>query len=420
MMCLLLLICLGPGNVFAAFQPPPAEVGSLTSFQPWRDEYRTDFGWPPPANWDTLRLYFETNLGVPYELDIPQAGVISRVMYLTCNGTYQIQFLSSGTPVYWTGLISTTQIVTSSCNSYADGGSRDDLNANYTNNSSGGWDVSWDGMSGADSYEVWQDGQLVETISGGGGGSYHVNEPGGAVTIVGKDSNGNYVGHSDLQVPEYNGQDGWGEGGSSGCDMCKKIRDALACPEWDTYMGELTGAIKAALPTLPEWRQIAGQFVNAFGEYFGDPPAVPSVQELKGTITPTIPVLDTSTPELELSVPEEFEEPMNFDVTNVTPIPVVDESEPFEIVEPGAYLEHDEPGVFVYPGDPRNSSGGIKEPDRVETGYPEPEPELVPDAPEGPEIPPAEIPVPGTGGSNPTPLPEPTEGVIPIPRGGTP
>src|SRR5690606_32366220 len=157
----------------------PAVAGTWTTYQPWRDEYRTDFGAPPPSTWDTPRLYFETPTCDPFQVDYTSAQVTGRVMYPTCNGTYQLHFLQCGTPVAWSGTIETTAIITPSCSSYPEGGAADDAGASYEPGPGDGYTVDWDGVPGADSYEVWQDGELIETIPAGGGGPYSAEVPGG-------------------------------------------------------------------------------------------------------------------------------------------------------------------------------------------------------------------------------------------------
>lgn len=384
---------------YAAFNHNPESIVTVVTYLPWKDEYRVDHGLPPYGTWDSMRVYFETVTGTPYSASYTPSQVSGKIYYLTCNGTYQFFFDSGGVELYWTKIIVTTQIQNPSCLSYPDGGAKNDLGASYNDNGDGTYSLDWQSHPNASNYEIWLNGQKIADVPAGSNLNQVINGT-GAVNIVAKDPNGNTVGHSDLQVPEYNGQPDWARNGS--CDVCQKLKDLLACPDWDAYMGELTGAIRNALPTLPEWRNIADQFVDAFDDYFGDPPAIPNPTH----IAPEIPAIDTSYNEADISpaVPSEYNTPIEFDITTGEEIPVVDDSEPIEIYDPDEFIDADGHGVFVYPNDPRNTSNGIKNPDQIETGYDTPTPTMIEQGDDLPEIPPAEIPIPSeSGGSTPQP-----------------
>lgn len=402
---LLLLLFSFANGAYANLQTGSNGVQQSTLYQTWRDEYRTDFYVSNP-DWDTGRLFFENALGVPFQIDFSPSQMQGRIMYLTCNGSYQLQFLRSGTVVYWSDTIVTAQILQPSCNSYTDGGARNDLGATWSENN-GTYSVTWNDLPGSSYYEVWKDGNMIDIVPATGGPHQYDLPGSGAVTIVARDGSGSNQGHSDLQVPDYAGE--------NPCDVCKKIRDALACPEWGTYMGELTRAIKNALPTLPEWRNIADQFVDAFADYWGEVPNPPSTGDIAQQIVPELPPLETNVPGSDIMpmMPPEYNQPINFDITTGQEIEIIDESEPFEIYEPNEFIDSDDPGVMVFPGDPRNHSGGIKQPDTIQTPYPEPIPTIEHES----EIPPAYMPVPsGLGGT--MPIPGITTGAMPIPNGG--
>lgn len=389
----LLLLLTFANGAYAAFQTGSNGAQASASYQPWKDQYRMDFT-ITQNDWETMRLYFENVTG-PYQVDIPKSQFSNTIWYLTCNGTYQLQFLRSGSVVYWSDTIATGGIMNPSCESYMDGGSRNDLGATKQGNK-----IRWNDIPGATSYEVWLNGNLIGTVPATGG-PYEYELPGpGAATVVARNGNQN-IGHSDIP-----------ESGGAQCDICQKLRDALACPEWGTYMGELTGAIRNALPTLPEWRSIADQFVNAFSEYLGPVPNPPTVEEIEQRITPQLPTVDTNVPGSNLApvIPQEYSQPIQFDIRTGPEITIIDESEPIQISEPNRYIESDDPGVMVLPGDARNSSGGIKQPDTIQTPYPTPIPTKQNDY----DIPPAEMPIPSVSGGT-MPVPEITTGDMPIP-----
>lgn len=391
--------------------PPSSGVGFVNAmyyYVPFKDEYRVDYNPPSGVAW--YQLHYTSPTGTIYTGDYNFQPTGTH--WLTCNGTYRLNFFNAQNQlIYETQDMITTEIQNPSCLSYSEGiNGNDDLNADYTTNPDGSYNVTWQPIPGATNYEIWVNGQNQGSTPGT---SATVTDK-GSVTIVARDNNGNIVGQSDLTVPDLATEYNENVGGGGGCNMCDKLAALLECPEWNTYMSDLTGAIRDALPTLPEWRQIADQFVDAFDDYFGDPPPVPNPTN----ITPANPVIDTSTPPeaaIEPVVPSDFNQPMIFDVTDAPEIPVVDDSEPIEIDEPDTYIDSDDPGVFVYPGDSRNSSGGIKQPDTITTPYPQPVPTLTQDPPpDDPEIPPSEMPIPA-GSTGSIPIPEDKGGSIPIP-----
>src|SRR5690606_17904408 len=207
------------------------------------------------------------------------------------------------------------------------------------------------------------------------------------------------------------GDDGGGSGGS--CDACKWLTDALACPAWDEYMGELTDAIRDALPPPTNWDEVASTFVDHFSDYFGGVPVPPTKEQINSNITPPQPTLDTSVPDAELipQVPSDFNDgPLDTDITTGEQIEIVDESEAFDIYEPDAFIDSDPHGVMVFPNDPRNHSGGIKEPDTIDTGYPMPTPQ-----PQDNNEPEVDMPTPSSSAGT-MPTPQQGEYVIPIPK----
>lgn len=222
---------------------------------------------------------------------------------------------------------------------------------------------------------------------------------------------------------------------------CQTLIDQLECPQWGEYMGEWANMISSALPPPPDWDMVADKIgaatLNYISGWAGDVPEPPTMGEIENATAAGLPGLDTSveTDDLVPKVPSDYNNgKIVFDLSQGAPkIEVKDESQPFVIEDPLAEMPHDDPGVKVLPGDPRNSTGGFKEPDKVDTGDPAPTPgKIVFDLP----IPSAPIPA-ATTGPPPTPgkivfdLPPipgitssvvPTlgtvDGIIPVPKGG--
>ncbi|AIQ15256.1 hypothetical protein [Paenibacillus durus] len=233
-------------------------------------------------------------------------------------------------------------------------------------------------------------------------------------------------------------------GGTGGVDpvcteSCQNLKDMLECPEWDQYMGDLTAAIARAIPPPPDWDMVASKIgaatINDFAQWAGSVPAPPTKEEIDSETNAGLPTLDQSveTDGLVPQVPGDYNNgEIDFDLSKDAPtIEVKDESQPFTISDPLTDMPHDNPGVKVIPGDPRNSTGGFKTPDPVDTGDPEPTPVQIPNATPGtapmpnntagsPPIPNATdstVPIPG-GSGGPGAIPTMTNGVIPIPGGG--
>lgn len=354
----------------------------------WRNEYRLDY-WGYPSNVTGVQVRFENAQEEVWTKDYGSEG-LTGIYYLTCNGIYDYYFKNSSGQVVAkiTGIV-TSAIVNGSCNSYPDGMVIDGLGVTATPNGDGTFTLGWNDIGASGGYEIWKDGQLIDTVT-----TPPIIADPGSYVVRGVDGNGNTIAESDITI----------QPDESGCDVCKKLSDLLECPDWDKYMGELTGAIRNALPTLPEWRNIANQFVNAFSDYFGEVPEPPSVGDISQRIIPDLPVLDTNVPGSDVKpvMPTEYNQPIDFDITTGPEIEIVDESKPIEIFEPNRYIDSDGPGVMVFPGDPRNSSNGIKQPDTIQTPYPTPIPTKESDY----DTPPADVPIPS----------DPPEGLIPMPR----
>lgn len=395
---------LGPGSGGGG---SPAIVEGNYYYFPERDNYKYDYTKPAGATRYELH-YLYPDGQTQYKRDYEQAPTGTH--YLTCNGTYEMRFFDgSGQLIAKSPHMVTTEMINPTCSSHSGDGGYKDFTANKTKNPDGSVSLDWTAPPGATKYDIYKNGQKIgETTD-----TNYTGDSDGNYSVIGKDASGNIVGQADL--PPSNS-------GSCG-DMCQKLRDALACPEWDQYMGELTQAIKNALPPPPDWDAIADKIgaatIRHLADYMGDVPSVPTKQQIENEITPPLPPLNTAVPEADIAptVPSDFNNPMEFDITTGTEIPIVDGSESFEIYDPDKYIESDRPGQMVFPGDSRNHSDGIKEPDRIDTGFPMPTPAATGGGnipPNEPSIPPADMPIP-SGGSSPLPTPGDPGGIIPIP-----
>ena len=423
----------------AAWSPPNSTVQNhQLTFLRVRDEYQLMYALDDlPAGTYQVRANFWSTTDVYYStvFDNP-----TKVAYLTCNGTYIFEMLdSSGNTIGETRQINTTKIANPPCQSYENAGLKNDINAaGNVNSDKSAVDISWNQVSGADKYQFYFNGELMGDVTEGVSfAGYPTNgKYNGLYTIAAVDSDGNVLSSGDFIVNEPghgelgdgDGSGGNGDGGSNGsCDACKWLTDMLACPAWQDYMGELTQAIKNALPPPTDWEEVADIFVDNFAEYFGDVPAPPTKTEIESEVLPSMPSIDTNVPESSMTptVPDDFNNgPLDTDITSGEQIEIIDESEAFEIYEPDEYINADPVGTMVYPNDDRNSSDGIDNPMEHDFGYNEPTPQPLP---QSTDIPNVDMPTPTAlvdtmplPTSNPitTPTPQPNDWIIPLPEGG--
>lgn len=402
---MLLILSLSDATAYAA-DYTPGLIATRTNYLKWKDEYRVDYSKPGPSyNVKYFRVKFVADSGLIYETDY---DFWTGIMFLTCNGVYQFQYLDADFNVRLESRpITTTKIKNPPCLSYPDGGQKNDLDATYTENADGTFTLHWNRLPGAVKYEIYLNGDLVGTVTDSGD-SFDLPHS-GAVNIVAKDDNDDYLGHSDLQVPEFDGSPGWGNNNT--CNICDIISDVLECPGWDDYMGAWRDMIADLIPPPPDWDEVASKISNAMidalDDWMGDMPETPSRQDLFDRIDTDLPNVDTSiedVADLVPDMPSDYDDPFEFDITDGEQIEIVDDSEPFDIFDPLHDYDHDQPGDMVFPNDPRNHSDGIKEPDRITTDAPEPTPtappqgevpaEPIPTLPDDPGVPPAIIPIP--------------------------
>lgn len=410
-------------------------VNSTFYYVPYEDIYRVDY--TAPANIARYQLSFEAASGIIYTQDYDFSPTGTH--YLTCNGKYTIYFYGAdGKLAAESQEMITNKILDPVCKSYTDPATaKNELNARPDNGN-----IVWDTPPpDTTKVEIWKDGQKVDEKDPAET-KYGPAQPGSySVVAVGPD--GKPVGQSDLKVTD--GYDGTDPGGgttptdpNAPCDdICKRLEALLECPAWDDYLGDMTGAIRDALPPPPDWDSIADKIgkatVRHLADYIGEVPDPPSQQEIDNSLPIKLPQPDKSVSEAEQlkpQVPDDYNSgPIDFDLDSTPAIPTPDESKPFDLPDPVESIKHDAPGVPVLPEDPRNSSEGIKNPEKVETGEaPKPgkiifelprEPGPTPKQPDPspspvPSVPPAEIPIPSSTGSGPA-IPAATDGVIPIP-----
>jgi hypothetical protein len=211
------------------------------------------------------------------------------------------------------------------------------------------------------------------------------------------------------------------------CPECVSLSNLLACPEWSTYMGQLTNAIAAAIPPPPDWDMVADKIGNAFitklSDYMGQVPAIPTVAQIKTNVDTSLPTVDNSSSVAQNLVPTaaEFNAPQNFDLSDAPVIPIVDNSRPFIITEPLSNITFDDPNIPVFPNDARNNSGGIETPTAITGGMPTPintgspaDPIPTPNGSAAPPNDPIPTPQLDSGGYSGS-IPNSTTGDIPIP-----
>lgn len=401
---------LGPGGSIATVQ------GNYYYFPP-RDAYKYDY--TPPSGVTRYELHFVDSNGTPYMREYNQAP--TGVHYLTCNGTYEMQFFNSSQMVAKSPQMVTTAIQAPTCNSQPGTGTGyQDFTVTKTSNGDGSVTLSWSTVPGAMSYEVFKDGvgwgYQTDT-------SRQVVDDGSSYSVVAKDSSGNIIAQSDILPSSTPSPDPE----PSNCDGCQFLKDMLACPEWDTYMGNLTTAIHNALPPPPDWDMVADKIGNAvigkLSNYLGPVPPAPAVSEIDSNTHVELPTINNQPPEASMTptVPADFNTPKPFDLSDAPVIDTTDSSKPFIITDPMSNVPHDNPGVPVLPGDPRNNNGGINQPVLPDTGGPATPGPVSGDPPPSPsgspsDVPPTQMPRPSDPGGQ-VPIPSVPDSQIPIPGG---
>lgn len=304
-------------------------IDSKTYYFVAKDVYRVDYTPRSGVSW--YQLYFTSPSGAVYtgNYNMQPTGL----HWLTCNGTYYLKFFdASNSLIYITQKIVTTQIQNPTCSSYSGSASgQNDLNARYTDKGNGSFQVGWEPANGSTQYEIYKDGQLLQTTNGT---NFTMNGQ-GSVSIVGKDANGNVVSESDLNVTNCT-------------EECQRIKDALSCPDWPKYMGEWSDMIKRSLPPPPDWQEVANimrdTIVPAAAKAIGD-----DLESREKPVSPPNPL-----PEFNPIVPTLTDLPTKIDTDLTQNIPSFDpdfsQSSPFVIPEPNIndLGETDKQGGYQY------------------------------------------------------------------------
>lgn len=238
-------------------------------------------------------------------------------------------------------------------------------------------------------------------------------------SVYAVDQYGNYSDPVTITAtPTAYGDDDPPNGGDPGsvCVICEKLAAVLECPYWEDYLSDLRDTIADAIPPPPNWYDVADIFADAYidalSDYLGSVPSVPSTNHLR----PAMPSVNNASPEAQnlqpIAPPEYQNGSLPFDLSDAPEIEIVDESEPFDIVDPVEVIQADPVGKKVLPGDPGNHTGGIKHPDEIQTEDPFPVPLTEVSPPDNP------IPIPDQIQGEPGAIPELTTGEIPIPQIG--
>lgn len=230
----------------------PAELPVNAYFLDYRNEYRADYTDYPvsPASYG---VHFVSSDGTVYDTEYttPPTGI----MYLTCTGTYTIRMFDSATNItHETAPIQTPLITNGACASYPDGTGAGfkDFNSSGSPNGDGTYNLNWDTVPGAANYDVYRYGTKLGTANGT---TYNVPSA-GAYSIVAKDAGGATLGQSDITVAEATPPPATPPPGECG-DVCQKLSQLMACPDWDAYMGKWGEVIRNNVPPAPNWQNVA-------------------------------------------------------------------------------------------------------------------------------------------------------------------
>ncbi|GAV16089.1 hypothetical protein [Paenibacillus sp. NAIST15-1] len=177
-------------------KPGSMGFGYKSYYFPSRDNYRVDY-WGYDKSAETLHIEFTSSSGTHYTKSYKLADGID-ILYLTCNGVYDITLRdASGAVKHTIPSIRTDKISSPACSSGIENKVRNDLNAGLSVSGCGPEEekkatMYWD-QDGSSSYEIWKDGQKIGETSNT---HYQVEDPKGSYTIIGGGGK-----ESDVNVP---------------------------------------------------------------------------------------------------------------------------------------------------------------------------------------------------------------------------
>ncbi|NHN35539.1 hypothetical protein [Paenibacillus agricola] len=476
---LVMLLALPIGQAYAA-------TNLWVQYTPFKDHYMVAYYKQIPERPSSMKVSFTNPANAEANAKKVFKGTeITGLFYLTCNGQYLFEFYDTGGLLTNTSQLMTTTLVKNNvCESYPspldqyNGQSFAPMNENGVEIGRGDSPsgprtyLSWDPAPrcgyGYPYYQIYRDGVLeFEYVSDVYLYQYDITDKPGTWRVETKydtvlcdnyeeageipyseamDETGNFSdpwagvpAPGDGSSPEGpKGESGGGEGGGGEvvyppfdplCPVCVELNQLLQCPDWDVYMGELTEAIKAALPPPPDWQDIADKIgkatVDELSDYIGEVPVPPSQAEIDGNMDRPLPVVDNHAPdpaELVPKLPAGYEQPKVFDIESGPAIDITDGSQPFEILQPLNNIQYDPPGVGPKPGASSNNSGDIQNPAKMTLPNPTPKPTgSTTPAPNNPVPKPAANPSAGPKPSTapsagPAPIPSSTPGTGPKPN----
>lgn len=180
------------------------------------------------------------------------------------NGAYQMNYSITTPEEYGTYYVTTNTGLTSNTVSFYGGGTDPGTPGTFEITlqdlyQDGTWEITWGAVPGAAVYEIYIDGvkdsellapNTVLTIDKPG--NYSVKALDSLGNVLAQSNSVYYDGSSAPINPPPDS--GTVPGTCNGCDL---IRQMLACPEWDQFMGEWQDMLGEVIPPPPDWDSVA-------------------------------------------------------------------------------------------------------------------------------------------------------------------